>query len=319
MSENTPSLDVVILSKEHAAYKAALEKYGQPAFNIIQATDDPSAIDQKQVRVMLADPGLAADIVNDCDRLQWIQSGWAGNTPLIKQQKRDYVLTGVKGVFGRQMREYVFAYLLYFSRNIHAFYEAQKNEGFNKWNKPDYQYLAGKTLGICGAGSIASSLLPVADTFGMRVIGLTRSGDAKPHYDKMYTPSQKIDFAQNSDFIVNLLPDTPDTLNFFDASLFRAMGKGSVLINAGRGSAIDEQALIEALNHEHLRAAVLDVFRQEPLPDHHPFWHHEKIIVTQHTAAESDPKDIAALFHDNARRFLDGEALEHVFDFDKGY
>lgn len=319
MSENNQSLDVVILSKEHAAYKAALESYGRPAFNVIQATDDPSAIDQKQVRVMLADPGLAADIVNGCDRLQWIQSGWAGNTPLIEQQKRNYVLTGVKDVFGRQMREYVFAYLLYFSRNIHAFHEAQENDGFNKWNKPDYQYLAGKTLGICGAGSIASSLLPVADIFDMQVIGLSRSGEAKPEYHNMYTPSQKVDFARNSDFIVNLLPDTPDTRDFFDASLFKAMGKDSVLINAGRGSAIDEQALTEALNHEHLRAAVLDVFRQEPLPDHHPFWHHEKIIVTQHTAAESDPKDIAALFHDNARRFLNGETLKYVFDFEKGY
>ena len=319
MSKNTHALDIVILSKEYAAYKAALEAYTEPTFSITQATDDPLQIDHDKVRVMLADPGLAASIVDKCDNLQWIQSGWAGNTPLIKQNKRNYVLSGVKGVFGRQMREYVFAYLLYFARNIQAFYTAQKNEGFNKWNKPEYGYLAGKTLGICGAGSIAQSLLPVADIFDMRVTGLTRSGEARSGYDKIYTPDQKAAFAADSDFVVNLLPDTPDTHHFFDSSLFQAMSKDSVLINAGRGSAIDEQALTEALNNDNLRAAVLDVFRQEPLPDHHPFWHHDKIIVTQHTAAESDPKDIAALFHHNAQRFIHNKSPEHVIDFDKGY
>ena len=94
MSKNTHALDIVILSKEYAAYKAALEAYTEPTFSITQATDDPLQIEHDKVRVMLADPGLAASIVDKCDNLQWIQSGWAGDTPLIKQNKRNYVLSG---------------------------------------------------------------------------------------------------------------------------------------------------------------------------------------------------------------------------------
>lgn len=319
MTDTTTSLDVVILSNEFAAYADALCHYENPVLNIVQATDKPEQIDTCSVEIMLADPSLAAEIVDKCDNLQWIQSGWAGNTPLINANNHAYTLTGVKGVFGKQMREYVFSYLLHFARNVGGFQAAQRYEGQPKWCKPEFGYLAGKTLGICGAGSIASSLLDVAQVFDMQVIGLRNSGKAKPGYKAMFSAEQIGEFVAQSDYIVNLLPDTPDTHNIFDKSVFATMRPHCVLINAGRGSAINDQDLIKALNHDQLRGAVLDVFDKEPLPDHHPFWHHKKIVVTQHTAAESDAADIAALFHENAKRYINGDPLNYQFDFNKGY
>lgn len=319
MTDTASSLTITILSDEYAQYEQALTAYTDPGFTIACATDDPAQVATDEVQVMLADPGLAAAVINDCHQLRWLQSGWAGNTPLVNAAKRDYVLTGVKGVFGRQMREYVFAYLLHFSRNVAGFAAAQQRPDSPKWQAPPYQYLAGTTLGIVGAGSIAGSLLPVADALGMQVIGLRQSGKATPGYQAMYSAAQKVEFAEQCDYMVNLLPDTPATRHLIDGNMLRALGSQGVFINAGRGNAVVQDELLAVLDAGQLRAAVLDVFEQEPLPDIHPFWQHPRILVTQHTAAASDPADIAELMHHNAKRYLAGAPLEHVFNFEKGY
>ena len=92
-----------------------------------------------------------------------------------------------------------------------------------------------------------------------------------------------------------------------------------MFINAGRGSAIIEDALLNALDNGTLQAAVLDVFTQEPLPEEHPFWTHPKVVVTAHTAAVSSPEDVASVFVANAKRYIANEALHYQFDFNKGY
>ena len=148
---------------------------------------------------------------------------------------------------------------------------------------------------------------------------ISKSGDNIKGVEKVYTPDTITAFANACDHVVNLMPDTPSTHNLLSNDFFSALKSHSVFINAGRGSAVDDEALLNALNSGAFAHAVLDVFREEPLDTTHPFWHHPNITITAHTAAESQPSDVADVFLDNAKRYLEGQPLKYQFDFSRGY
>ena len=320
MSIQSPTLNVSILSKDASALAEEIANAWPQshALNICQAVTTSEQINPDEVEVLLADPNLAAEVIDQCTGLKWCQSTWAGNAPLLNLDKSDYILTGVKGVFGKLMREYVFAYLLQYARNIPAFAQNQNHQP-PIWEESPRAPLTGKTLGILGAGSIAQALIPVAKSFEMKVISLSRRGQAVDGFDDVYVATDLLKFAQEADHLVNLMPDSPATTGVLNQSFFGALKPHIVWINAGRGSAIIEDALLNALDNGTLQAAVLDVFTQEPLPEKHPFWTHPKVVVTAHTAAVSSPEDVASVFVANAKRYIANEALLYQFDFNKGY
>ncbi|BCO20246.1 2-hydroxyacid dehydrogenase [Alteromonas sp. KC3] len=286
--------------------------------HIEKIATSPKEIEPEAVNILLADPDLAAEIIEQCHNIKWCQSTWAGNAPLLRASKTDYTLTGLKGIFGKLMREYVFAYLLEHARNTSMFRQNQQAQP-PKWEASPRIPLHGQTLGILGLGSIGKALIPVAHAFEMRVVGLSRSGAAVDGVHAMYTQESAVEFAGQADHLVNLMPDTPQTQNFISDDILKALKSHSVFINAGRGNAVDDEALIKCLNAGYLKHAVLDVFKQEPLPKDHAFWIHPKITITAHTAAESQPSDVASVFLENAFRYLASEPLLYQFDFDKGY
>ncbi|AWL10968.1 Glyoxylate/hydroxypyruvate reductase [Saliniradius amylolyticus] len=267
-------------------------------------------------QILLADPDLAATALNRLPKVQWIQSTWAGVRPLLNHNRRNYQLTGIKDVFGVQIREYVLTYLLYFTRQVPEYLSKQKRQC---WQPESPKTLAGQTLGILGAGNIGTDVARAASGLGMRVVGLTRSGQCKDVFEQCYAPAQRLEMTAQCDHLVSLLPQTPDTTNLINAELLRQLPRHGVIINAGRGNVIHQQALIDSLTNKQIRGAVLDVFEQEPLPDCHPFWHTPNLIVTQHTAGVSFPKDIAKLFLNNLRHWREGQPLLHRIDFAKGY
>ena len=291
---------------------------GHPLLALKQIAQCPEDINPETVTVLLADPDLASRIFDTCSALTWCQSTWAGNAPLLNADKKNYILTGLKGIFGKLMREYVFAYLLGHARNVKAF-EQNQRAAPPIWEASKRMPLNGQTLGIAGLGSIGQALIPVAHALGMSVVGLTRSGQAVEGTDAVYTPDTIEAFARACDHVVNLMPDTPSTQNMLSHEFFSALKPHSVFVNAGRGSAVDDDALLQALDKGALAHAVLDVFRNEPLDSAHPFWQHPRISVTAHTAAESQPSDVADVFLENALRYINGGPLNYQFDFDKGY
>ncbi|MDM7861787.1 D-2-hydroxyacid dehydrogenase [Alteromonas sp. ASW11-36] len=314
--------NLTILSRDVQQYCDALAQISLPELTVLQASDDPQSIDPSRVEILLSEPDLAAQVLPRCHQLRWLQSTWAGNKPLIAKPKRDYKLTAVKGIFTVAMREYVFAYLLYFSRAIDRFHPRQGEPDLSRpmqWHPPKFGTLAGRTLGILGAGSIASGLVPLAKAFDMRVIGLNRRGLASADYDALFKPAEKYQFAKQADYVVSILPDTPATVGFIDQEFLKLLPKHCVLINAGRGNAIVEADLLKALDEGWLRGAVLDVFEKEPLPSQHPFWHHPRVWVTQHTAAISSPQAVAQVFADNYLRYNQQQPLNYEIDFDQGY
>ena len=126
-------------------------------------------------------------------------------------------------------------------------------------------------------------------------------------------------FANGLDYLVNILPNTKDTRKIINADLLNALPSHALFINVGRGQAVDESALIEALNQNKIAGAVLDVFEEEPLPKDHPFWTTPNLLMTFHTAAPSLPEDITKLFIENYKLFNEGKPLKYQVDFEKGY
>tara|TARA_R110002153_G_scaffold13997_3_gene51463 strand:- start:3794 stop:4729 length:936 start_codon:yes stop_codon:yes gene_type:complete len=309
--------NLAILSRDTTLYMTLLEEAQLPFLALILADNKlPESFDYSQVDILFGDPDLTAQVVNRCSNLKWLQSTWAGNAALFALDKNNYQLCGVKGVFQQAMQEYVFAYLLYFSRNLAGFNQAQKHK---IWAAPTYQSLAGKTLGIMGVGDIGQAVAKMAKQFSMKTRGYTRTSKTSEYIDKYYTYKDTQAFATELDYLVCLLPQSSETIGLIDQKFLSYLPQHCVLINAGRGTTIVDSALIDAIKNQALQAAVLDVFEQEPLPEHHPYWQLDNIYITQHTAAESLPEDIFPIFSENYRKYINGLALQYVLDFNKGY
>jgi phosphoglycerate dehydrogenase-like enzyme len=153
----------------------------------------------------------------------------------------------------------------------------------------------------------------------MRVKGCTRASEGCPDVDEYFHGDKRAAFAADLDYLVIVAPDTPRTRYLIDAAFLALLPPRAVLVNPGRGSVVDESALAGALRSGRLAGAVLDVFETEPLPSDHPLWRTPNTMITSHTAALSDPGDIAPVFVDNYWRLLVGEPLRYRVDFEAGY
>ena len=137
-------------------------------------------------------------------------------------------------------------------------------------------------MGIIGAGEIGSETARIAQAFGMRTVGIRRSGQPAPHFDEIYDGAHALDVLAMSDVVVNILPGTDETRHWFNRARLAAMKPSALFLNVGRGMTVDTSALVEALREGRLAGAGLDVFEEEPLPDDHPLWKFDNVIVTPH-------------------------------------
>ena len=271
----------------------------------------------KNCNIILGVPKLIAPILEAANKLQWVQSVYAGVEALLSPpQRTDYILTGVKGIFGPLMSEYVFAYILALERHVFEVYEKQKKR---VWGKIPYESLQGKLIGICGLGSIGRHIGKTAKHFGMKIWGYKRSYEEVPEVDRIFAGANFGEFLSNPDYLVITLPSTPETKHFFDYDAFHAMKRSSVLISIGRGNVIAERALVRALEEKLIRGAVLDVFEEEPLPEASPLWALPNALITPHNSGFSFPEDVVKIFAENYRRFVDKRQLKYRVDFTRGY
>jgi phosphoglycerate dehydrogenase-like enzyme len=309
---------LLILSNSAEEYARELGKRALPDLEIFiyDGTDSSESL-IRAANIILGQPALVSEILERAEQLEWVQSSFAGIEPLCQPGLRtDYTLTGVKGVFGPLMSEYVFAYILALERNIFAMRANQKK---SVWGEMPYRSLGGLTIGICGLGSIGRHIASTASYFNMKVLGLSRSAAQTPSVEMVFGLSEIDEFVSQLDYLVVVLPSTPETKGIISEAVLKNMRRSAVLINVGRGAAVDESALANALGEGRLRAAVLDVFNKEPLPEESPFWKLENAYVTPHNSAFTFPKEIVEIFCDNYRRYRSGKPLKFKIDFDRGY
>jgi phosphoglycerate dehydrogenase-like enzyme len=240
------------------------------------------------------------------NHLRWVQSISAGinNFPLDQLEEHGVFLTSARGIHPVAMAETLFAMLLSFTRNLH---HAIRNQGQLSW-KPSEQYsqLTGKTLGIIGAGAIGAEFARLAAAFGMKVLGIRRSGVPMDNVDQMYTIEHLNEVLTQSDFVVNVLPYTEETHHLFHSGRFAHMKRSAIFFNFGRGASVNTDDLILALQQGSIAGAGLDVFETEPLPSDHPLWSMDNVIITPHIAGWTDhhKQKMTDLFTQNLKTYL---------------
>jgi phosphoglycerate dehydrogenase-like enzyme len=305
-----PKLLLLTKDRDRQAYIDIFTAAHLPGLEIVDSIEP-------EVELVFGEPTLLREVLSRLPALKWAQVTWAGVEPLLEPDlRRDYILTNARGVFGGLMSEYVFAYLLLHERKILQRLDAQKQ---SRWEPILPGSLRGKTIGLLGVGTIGAHLAETARHFGMFVRGYTRDSETSSFVDEYFHGNELLAFAAGLDVLVNVLPNTLETYKIVNADLLAALSPRALFINAGRGSALDEAALLEALNNNKLAGAVLDVFEQEPLPPRHPFWQAKNIFITSHTAAPSFPQDIARLFIENYLNYHSGRPLKYQVNFDLGY
>lgn len=309
---------LLILDKDAPTYLAELEHQDLTGLDISATSELDEALQMvEQADIIFGQPAMVADVLSNAGRLRWVQSTFAGIEPLCRKGLRtDYLLTGVKDIFGTLMREYVLGYILARERSLFETYENQQNK---VWHRIKYRSLADITIGIVGLGSIGKSIARAADHFNMRVLGMKRTEDEIEGIEQLFLPDQIDEFLPQLDYLVLVLPDTPESRRFITRQELALMKKEAVLINVGRGVTIDQRDLIDALESRQIGGAVLDVFEEEPLPPDSPLWSMENVIVTPHNSAYSFPVQVAEIFTDNYRRFIEGSPLRYAVDFGRGY
>lgn len=309
---------LLIISQDAIEYLRLIEQADLPGLSMyaVQKATDTIPCGE-EFDLLLGEPALIRHVVGCLPNLRWAQCTWAGVEPLLQPgMRRDYTLTNVRFVYGPQMAEYVYGYLLLIARGTLSRLQAQQ-EG--RWDTTLPGTLRRKMLGLLGVGSIGAHLAGTARHFGMHVRGYTRFSESCPDVAAYFHGEQLLEFASGLDYLVCVLPGTGATYHLVDTRVLRALPPHAWLVNIGRGTTVDQAALVEALQARRIGGAVLDVFEQEPLPPEHPLWHTPNTFITAHVAAKNYLPDIAGLFCENYLRFLRGEPLRGVVDFEAGY
>ncbi|MCY0870433.1 MAG: D-2-hydroxyacid dehydrogenase, partial [Firmicutes bacterium] len=245
------------------------------------------------------------DLLKRAQRLKLLQVTGAGVDHMlgaaVADPTRPFALTRIVGQFGAPIAEYVFAHLLSIVQELPALRQAQEQR---RWSPVPTHALHGETLAVIGVGSIGGQIARVGKAFGMRVHGLSRSGNSVADVDAMFTCASWSACVRDALCIVVALPLTPATVGFVGADEFASVRDDAVFVNIGRGRLVDEEALVAHLAAGGLRAAVLDVFATEPLPADHALWTAPRVVVTPHMSGRSQPSTVAAFFVENVRRHI---------------
>jgi len=318
----TEPAHILLWTDKPEAYVEAAEAAGlsgRVAIDTVARKERPSPEQLARTEALMA-VGAPAGVLSAMPKLRWIQSMTAGveGWLAVPDLPAGVTLTCARGTHRESMPENIVAGLLYVAK---PYAVAAANQKRGKWVSTVAQPINGKTLGILGLGAIGQEVARIAAALGMRVIGTRRRPEPMEHVEAVLPPEKTDEVLAQSDFVLLLLPATPETDNIMDAERLAKMKPTAWLLNFGRGHLIKDDDLIAAVKAGTIAGAVLDVFRQEPLPEDHPFWGTEGILVLPHIGGPHPQRDriVARLFVENLRRFVDGEPLKETVDRAAGY
>lgn len=274
--------------------------------------DDP--VDPASIDAILYAPGGPVGDLSPFVNARLVQSLWAGverivTNPTLTQPLARMVDPGL----ARGMAEYCTGWTM----RAHLGMDAYAQDGV--WRNDLTPPLADRRqVTILGMGELGRSVAAMLGGIGFRLAGFSASGRAVSGVQVF--GREGLDQAlSRAEILVALLPDTPQTRGLLDAERLALLPKGAWLINPGRGTVLDDDAALAALDRGHLGHAVLDVFRTEPLPPGHPFWSHPRVVVTPHIAAETRVETAAPVAVENLRRAMTGQPVLHLVDRQRGY
>lgn len=263
-----------------------------------------------------------ASIIKKGKKLKWLQAISVGVDafPLQELHEKGVIITNGKGVHRIHMAEYAIASMIIMARNFHVMMENKISHSWNR--KVPQNEIFGATVGILGLGSIGQEVAKKASLMGMRVIGIKNTPTDIPYVEKVAGIDEIESVFKESDYIINLLPETKMTKKIIGFNLLSKMKKEACLINMGRGGTVDEEALIKVLEEGKIRGLVSDVFDEEPLSEESPLWKMDNVVITPHMCGESVKymEKLKPILQNNIKVFQGGKgSMMNLVDLDKGY
>jgi phosphoglycerate dehydrogenase-like enzyme len=250
-------------------------------------------------------------------RLAWMQSGSSGMDLVLRggERLREVTITSARGVYDDEVADHAVALLLMLRRRLHI---ARDNQAAHRWLRDPLPALRGTRAMVLGFGGVGRAIAARLESFGIEVEGVRRCPAGEPG---VLGPDEWRPRLGRVDHLLVALPETELTRGIVGHAELSALPAGAVILNVGRGSSIDTDALISHLRAGDLAGAALDVFEHEPLPATHPLWSEERVVITPHVARSPElaPFRWEPLFEENLRRFVAGEPLLNVVEKESGY
>jgi phosphoglycerate dehydrogenase-like enzyme len=263
------------------------------------------------------------DLPRLAPRLRWIQAMGSGVGQFVPSNlpAGGITLTNAAGVGAAPIAEWVVGRVLAVYKRFDEHAEQQRR---HEWAEALGALLEGRTALVVGLGAIGSAVAVRLRAFGVHTIGVKRSytpGMTDPVADELIGPADLLATLPRAHVVIVAAPGTAANENLFDAAAFGAMRPGALFVNVARGTLVDEAALIDALRSGHLRAAAIDVAREEPLPTGSPLWDTPNLAISPHSSASADRylERVVDLFADNLGRYAAGRPLRNVVDLSAGY
>ena len=264
--------------------------------------------------------------VNSDHHLRWMMSMAVGvencvASEVLRRQKT--VVTNVKKLSGPEIAEHAIAMMMALNRGLDGFIANQQTE---VWDRglfaDDIWELEGRTVLVVGLGGIGIEVARRAHGLGMNVLATRNSRREGPDYvSYVGLADELLELTKQADVVINTAPLTEKTNGMFNAEFFKAMQSHAYFVSVGRGKSANTDDLVAALKHGELAGAGLDVFDPEPLPAGHPLWRQPRVIITPHMAFRSEKlrERVWILVEENLRRYVNGDKLISLVDFQRGY
>ncbi|MDF2951644.1 MAG: yvcT [Anaerocolumna sp.] len=295
-----------------------------PDYEILKGWEDNGQKSFDDVEILYGwNFNIGPQILNHpSSKLKWIQSHTAGidYMDLASLKDKGISLTTSSGIHALSIAESVFGMLLSYVRGIG---NSIKNQGKKEWASPkQIMELNQSTIMIVGTGNIGVQVGRLAKAFGMETIGVNRSGNSVEYMDTVIKQTQLMDYINQADFVVNIMPLTDLTRYYFNKDVFSKMKEGSAFINVGRGQTVQVDDLMDALDHGILAFAGLDVFEKEPLPKDSPLWEREDVLITPHISGliKHFKSRLFVIFEENLRAYIEEKELpRNKVDYNRSY
>jgi phosphoglycerate dehydrogenase-like enzyme len=280
-----------------------------PELDIVVATTMEDAAERLKTADILVCFGAHVrwDFFGGAQNLKWVHALGTGLDGITDQPglAPHVLVTATRGIHGPTLSEMGLMLMLALSRDLPRHVRAQDKA---VWDRMPARLLRGKTVGILGVGQISEMFGPLCKAFGMNVVGFSRTARPLPGFDRIEPRDDLEQIVPELDYLVLLIPSTPETHGIVSRRVLAAMKPTAFLINLARGAVVDEAALIETLRERRIGGAGLDAFLEEPLPPTSPLWHLPNTIVTPHCAGYNDEyaAEATAQFSHNLAQFIAG-------------
>ena len=319
LEEIDPRIRVVVQEYEEGQNMRTLR--GAPPYDEARATFTPPTAEQAAVFAEMEVAltlDLPFEVAETAPKLRWVQGVGAGSAQLESAglAESGIRLTNASGVNSVGIAEFAVGRLLGEWKHFREIDEHQRD---HNWNPVFGSELAGLTLGLLGLGAISSAVAARAKAFDMKILATRRSwtpGATAENVAELFPPERLHEMLSKSDAVIAAVPETPETIGMMDAAAFAAMRPGAWFCNVGRGTLVEEPALIAALESGHLRGAALDVASREPLPAEDPLWDAPNLALSAHCSSSPGKlfTNLHKLFATNLAHYLAGEPLLNQVD-----